>query len=341
MVLFSLTGQGLNFAAVQDVTRYVPVNLINVEVTQFTAIICAMILVTGGTGFIGQALIRHLIEIGQPIRTLLKPSQHSPNLPRGIPIEAAVSSLKDERGLRAAMKDVDVVIHLAGAERLGSRSDLDGVDIDGTRMISMVAAEAGVKRFVYLSHLGADRASAYPVLKAKGIAENLIQQSGVKYTIFRSAPIYGPGDQFTTSLARTLRFSPFFFLLPGKGDSILQPLWIGDLVFCISQALDHSDWVRQTFSIGGGEYFDFRNVVEMIMIASGHRRRFASISPAYLRMIALWAENTFRKFPISLFWLDYLSIDRTCPLDILPRQFGLIPARFNQMLGYLGNGNRT
>jgi len=297
-----------------------------------------MILVTGGTGFIGQALIRHLVEIGKPVRTLIKPSMRSPNLPRGVAIEAAVSSLKEERGLRAAMKDVDIVIHLAGAERLGSRSDLEGVDIEGTRTISMVAAQAGVKQFVYLSHLGADRSSAYPVLKAKGIAENLIIQSGVPYTIFRSAPIYGPGDQFTTSLARILRLSPFFFLLPGKGDSLLQPLWIGDLAFCISLALDTPDSVNRIYTIGGGEYYSFRNVVEMIMQASGHRRRIASIGPAYLRMIALWAENTFRRFPISLFWLDYLSIDRTCALDTLPRQFGLIPARFSQMLGYLERG---
>jgi uncharacterized protein YbjT (DUF2867 family) len=296
-----------------------------------------MILVTGGTGFIGQFLIRHLVEMGQPVRTLLKPSMQSPRLPRGVPIQAAVCSLKDERGLRAAMKDVDVVIHLAGAERLGSRSDLEGVDVDGTHMVSQVAAQAGVQRMVYLSHLGADRASAYPVLKAKGIAENFLMQSGVDYTIFRSAPVYGPGDQFTSSLAHLLRISPGFFLLPGKGDSLIQPLWVGDLAFCISLALGNPDAANQVFTVGGGETFTFREVVGLVMEATGTHRRITPIGAAYLRMIALWFENIFRGFPISLFWLDYLSTDRTCPLDTLPRMFGLIPARFGQMLGYLGN----
>ncbi len=296
-----------------------------------------MILVTGGTGFIGQFLIRHLVEMGKPVRILLKPSMQSPNLTRGVPIQAAVCGLKDERGLRAAMKDVDVVIHLAGAERLGSRSDLEGVDVDGTRVVAQVATQAGVKRMVYLSHLGADRASAYPVLKAKGIAENYLMQSGVEYTIFRSAPIYGPGDQFTTSLARVLKLSPGFFLLPGKGESLVQPLWIGDLTFCVSLALENPDTANKIITIGGSEYFKFREVVEMIMKATGYNRRIAPIGAAYLRMISLWVENTFRRFPISLFWLDYLSTDRTCPLDTLPRLFGLIPARFGQMLSYLGN----
>jgi len=297
-----------------------------------------MILVTGGTGFIGQYLIRHLVEIGKPVRTLLKPSLKSPNLPRGVPVQAAVCSLKDERGLRAAMKDVDIVIHLAGAERLGSRSDLEGVDVDGTRVIAQVAAQAGVERFVFLSHLGSDRASAYPVLKAKGIAENLIVQSGVNYTIFRSAPVFGPGDQFTTSLVRILKISPFIFLMPGKGDSLLQPIWVEDLVFCIGLALDNPDAINKIFSVGGSEYFMFNEVIELLMRASGVQRRIVSFGPAYMRMLTLWMENTFRHFPISLFWLDYLSTDRTCPVDTLPRQFGLIPARFGQMLGYLQKG---
>ena len=297
-----------------------------------------MILVTGGTGFIGQSLIRHLVEIDRPVRTLLKPSQKSPNLPRGVAVEAAVSSLKDERSLRAAMKDVDVIIHLAGAERLGSRSDLEGVDVEGTRLIAQVAAQAGVKRIFYLSHLGANRASAYPVLKAKGIAENFLIQSGIPYTIFRSAAVFGPGDQFTTSLTRILKISPGIFLMPGKGDSLLQPIWIGDLVFCISLALDDPQSADKIFPVGGGEYFQFREVVEILMKASGTHRRITSLGPAYLRMLTLWMENTFRNFPISLFWLDYLSTDRTCPIDTLPRQFGLIPARFSQMLGYLQKG---
>ncbi len=296
-----------------------------------------MILVTGGTGFIGQFLIKHLVEMGQPVRTLLRPSMQSPKLPRGVAIQAAVCSLKDERGLRAAMKDVNVVIHLAGAERLGSRSDLEGVDVEGTRMVSQVAGQAGVERFVYLSHLGADRASAYPVLKAKGIAENFLMQSGVCYTIFRSAPVFGPGDQFTTSLARILRLSPGFFLMPGKGESLIQPLWVGDLVFCVSLALENPDSANKVFAVGGSETFKFREVIDMIMNATGYRRRITPVGAPYLRMIALWMENTFRHFPISLFWLDYLSTDRTCPLDTLPRLFGLIPARFGQMLSYLEN----
>ena len=121
-------------------------------------------------------------------------------------------------GLRAALKGVDVVFHLAGSERAGSHADLTGVDVEGTEVISRVCAEAGVRRFFYLSHIGADRSSAYPVLKAKAIAEHNVIDSGVNYTIFRSAPIFGENDQFTVPLVLLMKRLPFIFLMPGEGE---------------------------------------------------------------------------------------------------------------------------
>ena len=59
-----------------------------------------MILVTGGTGFIGQALIYHLVEDGREVRTLLRPSSKTPDLPLGVPVEVAISNIFDERSLR-------------------------------------------------------------------------------------------------------------------------------------------------------------------------------------------------------------------------------------------------
>lgn len=294
-----------------------------------------MILVTGGTGFIGQVLIQHLVAMGIQVRTLLRPSSLSPNLPRGVPVEAVICGLKDERGLRAALKGVDVIFHLAGAERKGSQADFMGVDIEGTRTIANVAAEAGVERFFYLSHLGADRASAYPLLKTKAIAESHIIHSGVPYTIFRSAVAYGPGDQFTTELARLLRISPGMFLLPAGGTSKIQPIWVEDLVTSLTLAMEDRNTLRQVYSIGGPEYLTLREVVEAVMLVTRTRRFFVTISPAYLRLIAIFMENSFKSFPLSVYWQDYLAADRTCELDTLPRLFGLMPVRFSRQLDYL------
>jgi NADH dehydrogenase len=294
-----------------------------------------MILVTGGTGFVGQVLIRHLVSMGVQVRTLLRPSAQSPRLPRGVAVEAVICSLKDERGLRAAMKGVDIVFHLAGAERRGSQADLMGVDIEGTRTIAGVAADAGVERFLYLSHLGADRASAYTLLKSKAIAESYITRSGVPYTIFRSAVIFGPGDQFTTELVRMLRISPGIFLLPGDGSTLLQPLWVEDLVTCLTLAMQDPALAGQTISVGGAEFLRFREITQTVMAASRTRRWIVPVSPVILRGLSVFFENISTNFPLSVFWQDYLAVDRTCDLDTLPRLFGLMPVRFARQLEYL------
>jgi uncharacterized protein YbjT (DUF2867 family) len=300
-----------------------------------SAIIQAMILVTGGTGFIGQVLIRQLVERGFQVRTLIRPSLNSPNLPKGIPIEVAVCSLRDERGLRAALKDVTVVYHLVGVEGRGNRADLMAVDIQGTQAIASAASDAGVERIFYLSHLGADRASAYPVLKAKAIGESYIRQCQAAHTIIRTAIAFGPNDHFTMGLGFLLNALPFFFILPGRGESLVQPIWVEDLATCLVWALDNPATRDQTISIGGSEYLSFKTILDLIASKIGVKRMQIGMGPAYLRTLTVFLEHLFPAFPVSVFWLDYLAVDRTCALDTVPRMFGLMPARFSQRIDFL------
>jgi NADH dehydrogenase len=125
------------------------------------------------------------------------------------------------------MVGIDVVYHLAGVERRGAYASLMSVDILGTRTVAQAAADAGIERIFYISHLGADRASAYPLPKAKGIAEEYIRRCGVDFTILRSAIVYGPQDGFTTGMARLLYALPFLFFA-GNRRTLLQPLWVED-----------------------------------------------------------------------------------------------------------------
>ncbi len=301
-------------------------------------IIRCMILVTGGTGFVGRALVRQLVANGQQVRTLIRPSPRTPALPRGVPVEVAVTSLGDERGLRAALRGVDVIYHLAGAEHEGARGDVLGVDGRGTANLAQVAAEMRVRRFFYVSHLGADRSSYYPLLKVKGIAEEHIRRSGVPHTIFRAALLYGPEDHFTTSLARLMGMFPLLFL-PRDGEVLIQPLWVEDLVTCLVWANDMPETVNQTYDIGGAEYFSFRRVVEIVMETMARRRLLVSLPLPALRSLTVAFESMFPGFPFSTFWVDYLSYNRTCPVDSVTRLFGFLPARFTYRLDHLKGVN--
>lgn len=295
-----------------------------------------MILVTGATGFIGRALLPRLAEGGHEVRVLLRPSRHTPRLPKGLPVQVSIARFDDERGVRAAMNEVDTVIHLVGAEWRGPEGDVLVVDAAGTRAMVEAAKTAGVRRFLYVSHLGADRASAYPVLKAKGIAEEFIRQSGVPYTIFRSAMLFGPDDVFVNVLAALIKLGPGIFLMPGDGRTALQPLWVEDLATCLEWSLSETTFNNQVIALGGPEFVPLRDMVEIVMEVLDVRRLVIPVRPVYLRGGAWFLEQLMPRSPLTTRWLDYLAISRTCELTSVTRLFGLKPSRFSPAtLGYL------
>ena len=176
-----------------------------------------MIFITGATGFIGNALIHQLSHWNEELRILLPPAEKTPILPKNIPVEIAVSNLADERNMRAALRGVETIIHLASDEQQGANANLMNVDINGTASLLKVAQERKIKHIVFISHLGAEPSSAFPLLKAKGIAENYIIQSGIPYTILKTGLVYGDGDHFIHRLISYLKWFPVAAFLPDNG----------------------------------------------------------------------------------------------------------------------------
>jgi uncharacterized protein YbjT (DUF2867 family) len=298
-----------------------------------------MLLVTGATGFIGQSVLRRLTEYGYSVRALLNPSHSSPDLPRGVAVDATLASLSDRRSVRASLVGVKTVIHLdAAAGQLGTGRRL-AKDVVGMRTIAEAAVDAGVRRLIFLSHLGVDRASAYPAMRTMALAEEQLRSSGVQYTILRTAVLFGRKDRFTTSLAMMLAISPLFFPIPGDGSTMLQPLWVEDLATCVAWVLDESSTIGQTYEIGGPEFLSLKQILRMIMQAASSPRILLPTRQPYLRAGAWLLGRLMPLPPVTPLWLDYLAVDRTTDLNTLPREFSLQPSRMQENLAYLGERN--
>jgi uncharacterized protein YbjT (DUF2867 family) len=294
------------------------------------------ILVTGSTGFIGRVITRVLVERGHAVRLLIRPSSRIARLP--VPgVETVVASLQDERGVRAAIAGVESIIHLASAEGERRRRDLFTTDIEGTRMLVAQAKASGIRRLVYLSHLGADRGSAFPFLQAKGIAERAVLESGIPFLILRSSRVYGAGDSFTNSIAFLARILPAVFFIPDM-DTHMQPLWVEDLAACVEYCLAEDRYFGEILSIGGTEHLSFEQVVEAVLDEIRAPRLITRIWPPLARF-GLWLMDwTLPHSPFTPFWLDYLGVPSTCEANSLSRLFGLKPARIGEQLGYLRSG---
>lgn len=298
-----------------------------------------MILVTGATGYVGRSILPLLVASGEPVRILLRPHRTSPDLPRGMDLDVALASLSDPRGVRAAMVDVDTVVHLASAEREGSAASLTEVDVQGTENLCLAAADVGAEYFLYLSHLGASRSSAYPLLRAKAGAESHIRRSGVPHLILRAGLLFGAGDRFTCALAKSMAASPGFFPIPGDGRVPLQPLWIEDLVTALDWLLAAEDPLEGTFDIGGPEFLSLADVVQLVAQAAGLRRTVLNVRPPFLRAYVRLLQVLLPRPPLTVHAIDYLAAPRTASLDAMPRLAGLQPARMQSHLDYLGGTN--
>lgn len=233
------------------------------------------------------------------------------------------------------MKDVDCVFHLVTGEFQGSKANLLDSDIQTTQVITKAAEETGIKHLIYLSHLGADRASAFPVLKAKGICENTIRSSNVPYTILRSGIVYGAGDHFTEGMKVILSRFRSFVILPDDGVTHIQPIWREDLINCLLWILLENEMKGKTIEVGGPEALSVKEIVLAIRNQLGLKNIHFGLSSAYLRILTVTLESMVKVFPFSTFWLDYLAADRTCAVDSVPKNFGIMAARFNQKIDYL------
>ena len=303
-------------------------------------IIAGMILVTGSTGFIGNNFVRKLDDNSFDYRLLLSPGLTDGGLPRGKNYDLVMSSMDDSGGLRAAFNQVDFVFHLAGVEQAGLKANLSQFEIRNLETLTEIAKQVGVKRFYYISHLGADKNSAYGLLKAKGLGEEVVRKSGLPYTIFRASWLFGEGDHFTQSIARLLKRFLGFFFLPGEGQVLLQPLWIDDFVTALLWSMDMPETINQVIEIGGPEQLTYREIAQLVGQALGKNPKFLNISPVQYSFLTQMIENNMKNPPINVYWMDYLAENRTTALDGMSRIFEINPARMKTKLTHLKGKQR-
>ena len=141
-----------------------------------------MILVVGATGQLGGLIAQTLIERGRPVRILFREGSSCDALVAA-GAEAVTGDLKDPTSLRAACANVEAIITTANSSARGGDETVDTVDRAGNRNLIEAAEANGVRRFVFISNLGADPASPVPFMAAKGETEQRLRNSSMCWTI--------------------------------------------------------------------------------------------------------------------------------------------------------------
>ncbi|MFN8529887.1 MAG: NAD(P)H-binding protein [Anaerolineae bacterium] len=292
-----------------------------------------MILVTGSTGFIGRHLVARLVAEKRSVRCLIAPHKIDRlPWPQDQRPEIVTGTILDEEALFKAVTGAHVVIHLENAMWWGRTRDLDRIELGGTRQLITAARAARVGRIITLSHLGAAPSSAYPLLRVKGQMEDLVRASGLAYTILRSGVVFGQDDAFINHIAMQLRTNPVAAMLPGRGEVVLHPIYIDDIVSALVGSLDAIDVVDETIEVGGPEYITVEDLFRTVMRVSSAPRMLVPVPPYMLRGITTITSRILPRSLITPQWLDIVASNRTAKLGALYQYFGIRPKRLEDTL---------
>jgi nucleoside-diphosphate-sugar epimerase/glyoxylase-like metal-dependent hydrolase (beta-lactamase superfamily II) len=310
------------------------------------------ILVTGATGFLGQHLVRRLIELGQPVRATGR------NLRIGLDLQAAGAEfrpvdLRDRPGMMAAMNGIAAVVHSGALSSVwGRREDFHAINVGGTENVIAACRAQGVKRLVYISSpsvmtrpiaqldlkesepLPDQHVSVYS--ETKRLGEERVHQvaadaSGLETVILRPKAIYGPGD--TAIFPRLLKAASKNRLpIIGDGNAVTNLTHVRDVVAAILLALKSDKAVGNIYVVTGGEDVRIWDVIKDVVARSGFKPPTRTIPIGRAMRAARVLEWIWRVFrlpgepPLTTYTAGILGLSQTYDIGAARQDLGYEPS---------------
>ena len=220
----------------------------------------------GGCGFIGQHIVRRLAKrdtiIKLPTRDLEQALTLKPLGDVG-QIVPFLSSIYSEAALAEAMRGSDTVINLIGILFERGKNSFQSIHVELAARIARIAREQGVKNFIHVSALGADKNSPSKYARSKAAGEAAVRTFFPEAVILRPSIVFGPEDDFFNLFASLSRFAPALPLI-GGGHTKFQPVYVGDVADAVLAALDHTEAKGQSFDLGGPQIYSFKQLLELM-----------------------------------------------------------------------------
>jgi uncharacterized protein YbjT (DUF2867 family) len=257
-----------------------------------------VILVTGGTGFVGGHVVHELRGRDLPVRCLVREARKGAKV-AAWGCELAEGDMTDADSLRRAVAGCDTVVHLV-AIRQGREERFRRIMVEGTRALLGAAKDAGTQRFVYMSALGTSEATKdlVPYYGAKWQNEQDVRASSIPHVIFRPSFIFGPDGGILPTFVKLARLTPVTPII-GSGRQRIQPIWVDDVARYFGESVRRDDVTGRLFELGGPEAVSWNEFWERLKRVRGMRRPSLHVPVGLMRLNALLTERLPGNIPLT------------------------------------------
>ncbi|HKT16426.1 MAG TPA: complex I NDUFA9 subunit family protein [Stellaceae bacterium] len=249
--------------------------------------------IIGASGFIGRYAVRQLAGQGAVICACSRHAREAGYLrPMGDVGQVAAFDLdiNDERGLAAVVAGADAVVNAAGILYERGRQRFDLLHHQRPGALARLAKAAGVRQFVHISALAAEREGPSAYARSKAAGEEAVRAAFPDAVILRPSLVFGPEDAFFNRFAAMARYVPALPLV-GGGHTKFQPVYVGDVAAAIAAALDRDDTAGRTFELAGQAVFELRQLFALMLHTIRRKRLLISVPFGLAGVMAAFLER--------------------------------------------------
>lgn len=302
------------------------------------------ILVTGGAGFLGINLVRHLLGKGHNVTVLdVAPFDYADCIER---VRVVAGDIRERAAVDRAAAGNDLIIHCAAALPLYKKEDIFSTDIDGTRNVLQAALERNIRRVIHISSTAVygipDHHPLYeddplegvgPYGEAKVRAEQVCleyRRKGLCLPILRPKSFVGPERLGVFAFFYDWAGDGRNFPLIGNGSNRYQLLDVEDLCAAIHLCITgETDTVNDVFNLGAKEFATMKEDYQAVLDCAGHGKRIITF-PALPVIWGLRLLELLRLSPLYKWVYETAATDSFVSIEKAERLLGFAPKYSNQ-----------
>ena len=256
------------------------------------------ILVTGANGFVGRHVVRELLARGRHVVCFVKRGTDDTPL-RGLDVEVRAGDLRDRGSVVSAVAGAEAVIHLAAAVNVPT-DQYDAVNVLGAANIAAACRENRVDRLIAYSSVTVTRARMGAYGRTKKEAERVLGEAGLNTTVFRPELIYGVGSPGLGKIARQVRAYPLFIPVVGRGDTVLQPVYVKDIARLTADTVEDPLSHGKVYDVGGRDPVSARELILAVAREMGVGKRLLHVPPSIALVAAYGLGVALRSPPFTV-----------------------------------------